>query len=137
MLAGTAACGSAPKVVTAPSPTSPFLSAPPAEVGNGLVCAAAADRLLGIADGLDMHQFTHGPGRPRSPAIQASLAQYLTARSAATRTRAAGLIQGQCAAYGFYVTTYQQCVRASKATSVGEAVRTCVARRTWTVYSQQ
>ena len=139
ILGSTAACGSSARLATAPSPTTPFLRKPPPEVGDGLVCAAAADRLLGIPDGFDMRQFTRGSARPQSPNIQHDLAQYLVADKAASRDQAAGLIQGQCAAFGFYVTTYQECVQSmkSKGVPLDTSIRGCIERRRWTVYIQQ
>lgn len=139
LLEATAACGSSPTITATSGPTSPILRTPPPAVGDGLVCAAAADRLLGIRDGFDLHEFTHGAARPQSPTIQQALAQYLAAKDSLTRERAAGLIQGQCAAYGFYVTTYQECVRSSPSTNAptNDIIRGCIDRRTWTVYTQQ
>ena len=139
LLVTTAACGSSPTIAATSGPTSPILRTPPPQVGDGLVCAAAADRLLGIRDRFDLHEFTRGATRPQSPTIQQALAQYLAAKNSVAREQAAGLIQGQCAAYGFYATTYQECVRSSppKSTSADDIIRRCIDRRKWTVYTQQ
>lgn len=134
----TTACGSTPTPTTTPkpTPTSPFLSGPPPAVGDGLVCAAAADRLLGIHDDIDLRQFTRGAKRPQNETIQHALTEYLTARTEADRQQAAGLIQGQCEAYGFYPVTYLECVRSSTS-PISDAARACIERRRWTVYTQQ
>lgn len=139
VLGGLAACGSSTSTnpLSTPKPvTTHKLTAPPAELGNGLVCGAAADRVLNIADGIDLKQFTEGTERPRSATIQHALSQYLAGDSA-TKQRAAGLIVGQCAAYGFYIITYQECIGAASRTPLPGAVRACIDRRTWTVYTQQ
>ena len=132
LLGCLAACGSS--AGHAPI-TTPKLTTPPAELGNGLVCGAAADRVLNIADGIDLVQFTRGTARPRSATIQQALAQFLSG-DRATKQRVAGLIVGQCSAYGFYIITYQQCVRSAQTASLA-TVRACIDRRTWTVYTQQ
>jgi hypothetical protein len=136
VLGTAAACGAGPKTTVAPEPTSPFLAGPPAAVGDGLVCGAAADRLLGIHDGFDLREFTQGPKRPQNATIHQALTQYLTTSGSAARQQAAGLIEGQCEAYGFYPVTYQDCVRASKG-AINDVVRGCIERRRWTVYTQQ
>jgi len=142
-IALVAACGStAPTTPAATAPTqsssnfAPLLPTPPAELGNGLVCGAAADRVLGTSDGLDFRQFTRGAHRPLSPAIQDALKTYVGSTDAATRRRSAGLIVGQCSAYGFYIVTYRECINARPQVTV-EQVRACIADRRWTLYTQQ
>lgn len=137
------ACGSSAKPASLSTPqlaTTAKLPAPPAELGNGLVCGAAADRVLNIPDRIDLREFTKGSARPRSTAIQQALALYLADHSdSITRQRAAGLIVGQCAAYGFYIITYHECLGSTAPGRIAsiDTIRACIDRRKWTVYTQQ
>lgn len=116
----------------------PFSSTPPAAVGSGLVCGAAADRVLGIVDHLDLGRLERGSAAPQSSLIRQAVEQYATA-SKDGRDRAAGLIVGQCAAYGFYIITYRECLRPTLVGNVASAasVKSCIDRRRWTLYTQQ
>ena len=136
VLASLTACGSSPPPAVAPSTqAAPKFSKPPPELGDGLVCGAAADLVLNVKDGIDLARFTRGATKPQSPAIQQALSAFVSG-DRATKQREAGLIVGQCAAYGFYIITYQECLKASKAPPA-QAARDCVEQRTWTLYTQQ
>lgn len=142
LLGTLTACGAATPTA---APTSagplfaPFSSTPPGAVGSGLVCGAAADRLLGITDHLDLARLGSAAGAPRSSLIREGIAQYARASTPKSRDRAAGLIVGQCEAYGFYIVTYRACLRPNLVRSVTTpaAVKSCIDRRRWTVYTQQ
>ena len=136
-----AGCGSAPHAA-APTPSSdfaPFSSTPPAAVGSGLVCGAAADRVLGLSDTVDLGALGRGATVPRSALIREAITQYAASRTSSDRDRAAGLIVGQCAAYGFYVITYRACVqpRVTHGAAPTAAIKQCIAKRRWSVYTQQ
>lgn len=116
-----------------------MLPTPPTAVGDGVVCGVAADRLLNVDDHVDVKQFTSGASAPQDASLQDAIHQYLSARSDDARQQAASLIVGQCSAYGFYMVTYESCIQAelSKHPAAIDAVRACIADRTWTVYTQQ
>lgn len=108
-------------------------------MGSGLVCGAAADRVLGVTDHLDLALLGRGSDAPRSVLIQQAISQYAATASSGARDRAAGLIVGQCAAYGFYIITYRECLRPALVRNVAPAaaVKACIDRRRWTLYTQQ